>query len=82
MLEGEEMFKYHGSLGNCPKPPIDKGVIKRQAFEEACRPLMQYLSENHNPHTRVIVDSGCSEMLEGLQSFNTTEFFSNQKKNW
>ena len=24
MLPGEEMFKFHGSLGPCPKPPLAK----------------------------------------------------------
>ena len=24
MQEGETMFKYHGSLGPCPKPPLPK----------------------------------------------------------
>ena len=24
MQPGEEMFKYHGSLGPCPKPPLPK----------------------------------------------------------
>lgn len=24
MQEGETMFKYHGSLGPCPKPPLKK----------------------------------------------------------
>lgn len=24
MPEGEEMFKYHGYSGDCPKPPLKK----------------------------------------------------------
>ena len=28
MQPGEEMFKYHGSLGPCPKPPLPKPQIK------------------------------------------------------
>lgn len=24
MPDGEEMFKYHGYSGNCPKPPLSK----------------------------------------------------------
>jgi hypothetical protein len=28
MAEGEEMFKYHGSLGPCPKPPLPKPSIE------------------------------------------------------
>jgi len=28
MAEAESMFKYHGSLGPCPKPPLPKPVLK------------------------------------------------------
>lgn len=27
MPEGEEMFKYHGFSGSCPKPPLPKPAI-------------------------------------------------------
>lgn len=27
MPEGEEMFKYHGYSGNCPKPPLPRPSI-------------------------------------------------------
>lgn len=27
MQPGEEMFKFHGSLGPCPKPPLDKPKV-------------------------------------------------------
>ena len=29
MPEGEEMFKYHGYSGNCPKPPLPRGDTPR-----------------------------------------------------
>ena len=29
MPEGEEMFKYHGYSGNCPKPPLPKSDTPR-----------------------------------------------------
>lgn len=75
MPEGEEMFKYHGYMaGGCPKPPLDKDKIGREKFEEAVRPLMKYLSENHHPHTLVMVHSTSAEILEGLRMFNTKEF--------
>lgn len=27
MQAGEEMFKFHGSLGPCPKPPLPKPMV-------------------------------------------------------
>ncbi|MFZ3222345.1 MAG: hypothetical protein WBH09_11430 [Rugosibacter sp.] len=30
MPPGEEMFKYHGYSGNCPKPPIPKQPKKQK----------------------------------------------------
>jgi hypothetical protein len=30
MPEGEEMFKYHGYSGNCPKPPLPKQPAKQK----------------------------------------------------
>ena len=29
MPEGEEMFKFHGYSGNCPKPPLPKSETPR-----------------------------------------------------
>jgi len=43
-------------------------------FEEAVRPLMRYLCENHHPHMRVIIDGSCAEMLEGQVTFNTEDY--------
>lgn len=43
-------------------------------FEEAVKPLMKYLSENHHPHTVVIVDVNSAEIFEGVKVFNSDEF--------
>ena len=43
-------------------------------FENACKPLMRYLCENHHPHTKVIIDGNSSLMFEGIQCFNTNDF--------
>lgn len=43
-------------------------------FEEAVRPLMQYLAENHNPHTSALVSSGYAEIVEGVKTFNTQDY--------
>lgn len=49
MPEGEEMFKFHGYSGNCPKPSLPKGYAPSPAdlvgvdtsllFEEVIRRL-------------------------------------------
>lgn len=31
---------------------------QQKAFEEAAKPLMKYLAENHNPHTSIILTYG------------------------
>ena len=45
-----------------------------EAFESAAKPLMKYLSENHNPHVTVIVNSTDAELLYGNVTFSTSEF--------
>jgi hypothetical protein len=37
MQPGEEMFKFHGSLGPCPKPPLPKPVtvVAEYIFRDA-----------------------------------------------
>lgn len=38
MPEGEQMFKYHGYSGPCPKPPLPK----RYSFDPACMTLAEH----------------------------------------
>ena len=47
---------------------------KQEKFEEAVRPLMKYLAENHHPHTSVYVTSRTAELLEGQQCLSTDEY--------
>lgn len=35
MQPGEEMFKFHGSLGPCPKPPLPKSPLAQALHDEA-----------------------------------------------
>lgn len=37
MPPGEEMFKYHGYSGNCPKPPLPKADVVCAAFQDVHR---------------------------------------------
>lgn len=39
---------------------------KNKIFLEACKPLIEYLNENHHPHTTVIVHPTGAECLEGV----------------
>ena len=48
--------------------------VEANDFESACKPLMKYLCENHDPHTKVIVEGNCAVLLEGQKSFNTNEY--------
>lgn len=43
-------------------------------FEEAAKPLIKYLAENHHPHVKAIVEGGRAEILEGSASIVTDEF--------
>lgn len=57
------------------KDKIDNlSELKSNDFESACRPLMKYLCENHNPHMKVIVEGNCAVLLEGEKCFNTNEY--------
>lgn len=47
---------------------------KRAAFEEAAKPLIQYLNDYHDPHTKVIVETDRAEIVSGEMSMVTTEF--------
>jgi hypothetical protein len=47
---------------------------KQKLFEEAVKPLIKYLNENHNPHVSVIVTPTGAELLSGELSIETNEF--------
>lgn len=44
------------------------------SFEEASRPLMKYLGENHHPHTSAYVRNDLAELLEGQEVFGTKDY--------
>lgn len=49
-------------------------MTKIATFEEVCRPVMEWLAKNRNPHCKVIIDSGNAELVEGTVSFNTEDY--------
>jgi len=48
--------------------------LKPTTFEEACEPLMKWLSENQHPHTMAEVESNRAVLWEGKQTHLTEEF--------
>ena len=45
-----------------------------ERFDNAARPLIQYLAENHHPHMKVIVDCSSAEILESSRRYITDKF--------
>lgn len=48
--------------------------MTQEKFEEAARPLIKYLAENHHPHTTCIVTNTDAEILEGIKCIKTDEY--------
>lgn len=49
-------------------------ILTRQEiekFDNAVKPLIKYLSENHHPHMKVIVDYNSAEILESKRRYIT-----------
>ena len=49
-------------------------VLDNEQFKSAVESVMQYLSENHHPHTKVIIDSDSAELIEGIATHRTDKF--------
>jgi len=50
------------------------GEIDEGTFEQAARPLIKYINENHHIHVTAIVDSDHAEILEGINVFSTKDY--------
>ncbi len=48
--------------------------MNKEKFTEAVEVVMKYIAENHDPHTRVIIDSMRAELLSGEMVHNTDKF--------
>lgn len=46
----------------------------RKEFERLSKPLIEWLNENWNPHTKIIIDTTSAEVVSGEMSVVTTEF--------
>lgn len=51
-------------------------ITKEQTkqFEEAVKPLIKFLSENFNPHVKVIVENNNAEIVEGVYNLRLDKF--------
>lgn len=46
----------------------------KKRFEDAARPLVQWLAENCHPHTTAVVTSTNAELLVSVEGFETAEY--------
>lgn len=55
MPEGEEMFKFHGYSGPCPKPPLPKKRLSwiDAAAKECAERVLTYSSQESSLEARV-----------------------------
>jgi hypothetical protein len=53
---------------------MDLNDQQRKEFEEAARPLIEWLNNNCHPHTTVIVDNIVAQLFEGICVFRTEEY--------
>lgn len=51
-----------------------KASYNQKTFEEAAKPLIQWLNENANPHASVIADCTSAVLFTGEIAVNTKEF--------
>ena len=47
---------------------------KRKEFEALAKPLIKFLNDNTNPHTKIIIDCTSGEIVSGETAFYTKEF--------
>ena len=47
---------------------------QRAEMGRVARPLIQWLNENCNPHTQIVVDCTRVELLEGCATYHTYDF--------
>ena len=48
---------------------------QRKNFEEAVRPLIKWLNDNCYPHVTVVTDCSHAELLKGVNSFRTEDYW-------
>jgi len=48
---------------------------QKKEFETIVKPLIKFLNNNCHPHVSVIVDNCSAELLEGVCSYRTEEYW-------
>ena len=43
-------------------------------FESLTRPLIEWLNDNGNPHTTIVVTTTSAELLKGVFAFTTADY--------
>ena len=78
MSDNEFTEKHNNDEFNCFLKAMEEfaNVFEKEIsdFEQASRPLMKYLGENHHPHTSAYIRNDRAELLEGLESFGTDDY--------
>ena len=47
---------------------------RSEEFAELTKPLIKYLNDKQDPHTKIIIDCMSAEMVKGELGFSTNEF--------
>jgi len=73
---GNTHYNFEATIKGTNKIPnqTKKQIERQQKFEEAVRPLMKYLAENHHPHTSVYVTSRETALSEFQLCLSTDEY--------
>jgi hypothetical protein len=69
--------KTHGGIIYEPELIRLNNILTQEQIkqmEEASKPLIKFLNENCNPHTKVIVETDRSEIVSGLAMVKIEEF--------
>ena len=48
---------------------------QREEFKNLAWPLIKFINDNFNPHTSIIIDNTSAEIMEGVASYRTEEFW-------
>lgn len=46
----------------------------KQTFQQVVDPVIKWLAENHNPHTKVFIDNSSAELLNGIEGFGNDKY--------
>ena len=53
---------------------INTANDKKDDFAEIVEPMIEWLNNNHHPHTTIIIDCDSAELVEGIRCHKTDKF--------